>query len=52
MVRWDYFSNYIIRAIYTPAIAVILPSLALIPFVGSDEADVPIGFSETLIAHD
>jgi len=50
MVKWGYFSNDSLRRIYTPAIAVILLSLALIPFVGSAEADVPFGFSDTLIA--
>jgi len=52
MVQWDYFSNYIIRPIYTPAIDVIFLSLALISFVDSAETDVPSDFSETLIVHD
>ena len=38
MVLWKYFSNENTRRIYTPAIAVIFLSLALIPFVGSAEA--------------
>jgi len=40
------------RPIYTPTIAVILLSLAFIPFLGSAEADVPLGFSDTLVAQD
>jgi len=44
------FSNDSFRPIFTPAIAIIFLSLALIPFVGSAAADVPIGFSDSLIA--
>ena len=50
MVLWDDFSKESFRQIYTPAIAVFLLSLALISFVGSADADVPTGFSDTLIA--
>jgi len=50
MVQWDDTSNVRFRQIYTPTIAVIFLSLALIPFVGSAAADVPTGFSDTLIA--
>jgi len=50
MAKWDDVSNDRSRRIYTPAIAVIFLSLALIPFIGSAEADVPTGFSDSLIA--
>ncbi len=52
MAKWDDVSNDRSRRIYTPVIAVIFLSLALISFVGSAETDAPSGFSETLIVHD
>ena len=50
MVQWKHLTNLGFGQILSPSIIVIILSLAIFPFVNSAFADVPVGFSDTLIA--